>query len=92
MREIDAQCLVRCAFLELTQPCLKAVAQELVAQGCQQLTVVPMFLGLGRHAREDLPLLVKELQVTYPAVRFELRPSVGEEPQVIDLLAKLSLY
>jgi sirohydrochlorin cobaltochelatase len=50
-----------------------------------------MFLGVGRHAREDLPVLVTELQKTYPAVSFVLRPSVGEDPRVVEMLAKLSL-
>ena len=91
MRAIDPQCGVRCAFLELTEPDIKQVASELVANGVTRITVLPMFLGVGRHAREDLPLLVQELQVKYPQVDFELKPSVGEEPLVIEVLAKLAL-
>jgi sirohydrochlorin cobaltochelatase len=91
MRAIDPQCGVRCAFLELTEPDIKQVASELVANGVTHITVLPMFLGVGRHAREDLPLLVQELQVKYPKVKFELKPSVGEEPLVIEVLAKLAL-
>jgi sirohydrochlorin cobaltochelatase len=91
MRAIDPQCGVRCAFLELTEPDINQVANELVAAGVDHITVLPMFLGVGRHAREDLPLLVRELQVKYPKVNFELKPSVGEEPLVIELLAKLAL-
>jgi sirohydrochlorin cobaltochelatase len=32
-----------------------------------------MFLGTGRHAREDLPALVEHLARSHPATRFELR-------------------
>ena len=91
MRAIDPQCGVRCAFLELTEPDIKQVATELIANGVTHITVLPMFLGVGRHAREDLPLLVQELQLKYPKVEFELKPSVGEEPLVIEVLAKLAL-
>lgn len=91
MRAIDPACGVRCAFLELTQPDIHQVATELIAAGTTQITVLPMFLGVGRHAREDLPLLVNELQRNYPAVNFVLRPSVGEDPSVIELLAQLGL-
>jgi sirohydrochlorin cobaltochelatase len=91
MRAIDPTCGVRCAFLELTKPDIYQVATELIAEGTNQITVLPMFLGVGRHAREDLPLLVKELESKYPAVDFVLKPSVGEEPSVIELLAQLGL-
>jgi sirohydrochlorin cobaltochelatase len=91
MQDISPQSCVRCAFLELTEPDLASVAKELIASGTNQITIVPMFLGVGRHAREDLPVLVNELQQTYPSVTFILRPSVGEDPRVVEMLAKLSL-
>jgi sirohydrochlorin cobaltochelatase len=91
MLEISPSSRVRCAFLELTEPDLASVAADLIATEVKHITIVPMFLGVGRHAREDLPVLVTELQKTYPAVSFVLRPSVGEDPRVVEMLAKLSL-
>ena len=49
---------VRCAYLELCEPDLPSTAAELAALGVVAITVVPIFLGVGRHAREDLPLLM----------------------------------
>jgi sirohydrochlorin cobaltochelatase len=63
----------------------------LIEAGATHITVLPMFFGLGRHAREDLPLLIEELQRNYPSVNFVLKPSVGEDATVIDTLAKLAL-
>lgn len=91
MRQLSPESCIRCAFLELTLPDLASVTDELVNMDVAHITIVPMFLGVGRHAREDLPLLVNHLQQTYPAVTFVLRPSVGEDPRVIEMLAKLSL-
>ncbi len=91
MRTIAPEHLVRCAFLELTEPNLSVVTQELLALHVTHIRIVPMFLGIGRHAREDLPALVHELQRLYPETRFELRPSIGEDARVIELLARLSL-
>lgn len=82
---------VRCAYLELDTPDLPAAAAELVAAGAQAITVLPMFLGAGRHAREDLPRLVEQLRARYPAVDIELRLAVGEDPRVLDLLAKIAM-
>ncbi len=91
MLQISPETRVRCAFLELTQPDLPTVAADLIATDVRHITIVPMFLGVGRHAREDLPVLVIELQQTYPEINFVLRPSVGEDPRVVEMLAKLSL-
>jgi sirohydrochlorin cobaltochelatase len=82
---------VRCAYLELDQPDLATAASQLAAAGATQVTVVPMFLGTGRHARNDLPVLVDALRQAHPAVRFTLRQAVGEDPRVVDLLAGIAL-
>ena len=50
-----------------------------------------MFLGAGKHAREDLPVLVEALRRAHPQVRLNLQQPVGEDPRVLDLLAKIAL-
>jgi sirohydrochlorin cobaltochelatase len=82
---------VRCAFLELEQPDLGTAAGELVAAGASELSIVPMFLGAGRHAREDLPELVRQMQLARPDIRFLLQRPVGEDGRVLDLLAKIAM-
>ena len=82
--------VVRCAYLELSTPDLATVCADLAGLGCGHIAVVPMFLGVGRHAREDLPVLVEELRITYPATVFELKPAVGEDPRLIQLLAHIA--
>ena len=91
MRLTDPQCQVRCAYLELMQPDLATSTAELVALGMTTITVLPLFLGVGRHAREDLPVLMAELKQAFAHVSFELRPAVGEDPRVIELLANMAL-
>jgi sirohydrochlorin cobaltochelatase len=81
---------VRCAFLELTPPDLRTSVEELVALGVRQIAVVPMFLGAGRHARDDLPRLVDELKRGHPDLQLDLRMPVGEDPRVLDLLASIA--
>jgi sirohydrochlorin cobaltochelatase len=87
----ESQLTVRCAYLELSKPDLETVCRELVDAGTNQIAVVPMFLGVGRHAREDLPLLVQQLEALYPDVVFDLKPAVGEDPRLIALLAQISV-
>ncbi len=83
--------VVRCAYLELTVPDLPTVAQQLVDEGATSLDVVPMFLGVGRHAREDLPALMQALRVAHTSVDISCQPAVGEREALLDLLADIAL-
>ena len=87
----DPGVVVACAYLELTEPDLPSAARQLAARGVQQLTVVPLFLGVGKHVREDLPLLMSDLRQQHPGVEIVLQPSVGENPELIALLARIAL-
>jgi len=91
IRALAPAARVVCAFLELTPPDLPTAIATLVANGVQRITVVPLFLGVGKHAREDLPLLMAEVQREHPSVAFTLQAAVGEDPRLIDLLARMAL-
>ena len=82
---------VRCAYLELDAPDLATAAADVIAAGAERVTVLPMFLGTGRHAREDLPQLVRQLEASHPAVAFVLQRPVGEDGRVLDLIARIAL-
>nr|WP_295771857.1 CbiX/SirB N-terminal domain-containing protein [Rhodoferax sp.] len=82
---------VVCAYLELNAPDLAAATQTLLDRGVQGITILPMFLGVGKHAREDLPKLVVELQSAHPNVLFTLKPAVGEDARLVRLMAEIAL-
>lgn len=90
MLEQHPQRVVACAFLELTRPDLPETVEQLMMQGVTRVRIVPMFLGVGRHAREDLPALVDQLVQAYPQMHFELMPPIGEHPAMTQLMAELA--
>lgn len=83
--------IVRCAYLELTEPDLPQVVDALVDTGVTQLRIVPLFLGVGRHAREDLPALINQLKTKHPHVEITCQPAVGEQARLLDLIAEIAL-
>ncbi len=82
---------VECAYLELSTPNLASACTSLLARGVGTITIVPLFLGVGKHAREDLPLLVAELRAAHPHTVFELQAAVGEDTRLIALLAEMAV-
>jgi sirohydrochlorin cobaltochelatase len=92
---------VQCAYLELCEPDLATVTTNLIAAHAHSagtndlnyefsIRIVPMFLGMGKHAREDLPALVAALQSQYPHVRFDVVQAIGEDARVTALLAEIA--
>ena len=89
--QTDPAVLVRCAYLEAATPDLATALDELAAAGALEVDVLPIFLGVGKHLREDLPRLIGELQQTHPGLQLRLRSAVGETPELIDTLARIAL-
>lgn len=87
---LDPAALVCCAYLELMQPDLAGAVRKLVAAGATSIRVVPMLLGVGHHARRDLPRLVKALALEFSQVGFQLLPAIGEDDRVLDLVAAIA--
>lgn len=84
---------VACAYLELDQPDLPHACHQLLTSHptLTHVHVMPLFLGMGRHAREDLPNLMLHLRHAHPQVEFKVLPSVGESHEVLELVARLAL-
>ena len=83
--------LVRCAYLEICVPSLFEAAAELVAAGARQLRIFPLFLGVGKHAREDLPLLIEQIRTAHPDLQIDLLPAAGEYEQLTTLMADIAM-
>ena len=83
---------VCCAYLELCTPTLPEAAVTLMAAGATQLRIFPLFLGVGKHAREDLPVLIEQLRAAHPDVAIELLPTAGEYAQLTALMADIALF
>lgn len=79
-----------CAYLELCTPSLTDAAHQLIAQGAARITVVPLFLGTGKHAREDVPGLIDQLRESHPGIPFHVQPAIGEDPRMTALMAHIA--
>ena len=90
LQQSSPQLLCCCAYLEACDPDLQQAARQLVAEGASRITVLPLFLGTGKHAREDIPKVVQEIRDSHPGLPVALQPAVGEHPRVTALLAELA--
>ena len=77
------------AFLELMQPSLPVCAASLHGEGIRSLRVVPVFLGMGGHLKEDLPKVVAQIRAAYGDLEVIVERPIGEQPEVIAAIAKV---
>ena len=79
---------IEAAFLEFMAPTLRDCAETLVHEGFERIVVVPMFMAQGGHLKRDVPLLLDELRVLHPHIRFELPCPVGEAESIVQAMAQ----
>jgi sirohydrochlorin cobaltochelatase len=78
---------VRLAYLELMAPDLPTAGTALATDGCNPITVLPLFLGAGGHVRRDLPRLLDALRGRHPDVDWRLAAPIGEWASVVQAMA-----
>jgi sirohydrochlorin cobaltochelatase len=88
VRSLRREMECRLAYLEIMKPDLDEAAGELVALGCDEVRVVPVFLGEGGHVRRDLPTLIENLRAKYPGTFVTQLSAAGEDPEVLEAIAR----
>lgn len=78
---------VSLAFLELMTPDLPTAVAALALDGCDTVTVVPVFFGQGGHVRRDLPLVIDQCRSAHPYLTIHCATAVGEDDAVLDAVA-----
>jgi sirohydrochlorin cobaltochelatase len=79
------------AYLDFMTPDLPGAVRALVARGCDAITIVPAFLGVGGHVRRDVPEIVEALSREHPGVAFRIASALGEEASVQEAMARASV-
>lgn len=74
------------AFLELASPSPTEVIDQLVADGVEEVVVVPLLLTRAYHARVDLPAVVDAAMHRHPGLQVHATDVLGLEEEFLDIL------
>ena len=77
---------VQAAFLELGSPSLEGAVEALVAQGVDDILVVPYFLTLGVHLERDLPRIINQIAGKCRGVRIRAAAPLDGHPALLEAL------
>jgi sirohydrochlorin ferrochelatase len=74
------------AFLELAEPSHTDAIDRLVAEGHDEIVVVPLLLTKAYHATVDVPAVVEGAKRRHPGVRVRATPVLGLENEFLEIL------
>jgi sirohydrochlorin cobaltochelatase len=77
---------VALAYLERMQPSLADAVGGFAARGIENVALVPLFLAVGSHMRNDLPVMVREAEARY-GVTIAVCSTIGESPDMTGRIA-----
>jgi sirohydrochlorin ferrochelatase len=77
---------VEAAFLDLAEPSLDQAVDRLVAEGHDEIVVVPLLLSEAYHANVDVPAVVDAATRRHDGIRIELTSVLGLESSVFHVL------
>jgi len=80
--------IVRCGFMELNEPSIPVAIKGLVESGATRIIVIPYFLHLGLHIREDIPELIAAQRREHAGVAIVLGGHLGFDPALVDIVEK----
>ena len=86
IRSASAFEIVEVAFREMHPPDIQSAIDRCVAQGAERILLMPYFLFVGAHVREDLPAEMTLAQQRYPLVEFAMGSHLGAHRKLAEIV------
>ena len=80
--------VVKGAHMEISDPDIPTALKEIVDAGASEILVVPYFLFMGNHTKNDIPEILNGLKPLYPGISIKFGKPVGIEPLMAEILIK----
>jgi sirohydrochlorin ferrochelatase len=78
--------VIECAFMEFSDRTVEKGVSALVASGVTEIKIVPYFLFMGIHMKEDIPKMVAECAANYPGVKITMGEPLGVDERIADII------
>src|SRR5262249_48344150 len=78
---------VELAYLEIMRPSLDEAARILSEENVKRATIVPLFLGQGKHLRRELPEMIAALRRDHPGMSIRVTPALGDDPEILSAIS-----
>ena len=77
---------IRGSFVEVAEPALENVIEQLVNEQVERIVIVPMFLTRGNHLSNGIPRILDAMEEKYPNVKIDLTQHLGADPLLAEII------
>ena len=78
--------IMELAFMEFSERTIEKGVAALAARGVTEIKIVPYFLFMGIHLKEDIPRIVAQCAVNYPGIHITMGEPLGVDKRLADIL------
>ena len=88
VREMLPDICMEFAFMEFSEHTLEKAVRSLVERHVTEIKVVPYFLFMGIHLREDIPKMIQECTTDYPNLKVSVSEPLGADRRLAEILVE----
>ena len=78
--------IIESAFMEFSDRTVKKAVASLISKGVTEIKVVPYFLFMGIHLKEDIPDMVAECAADFPELEIKMGEPLGVDMRLAEIL------
>lgn len=90
VRNASPDILVYGAHMELAEPSIECGIEWCISRGATHIIAHPFMLSPGRHAKEDIPNMVKKALEKHPHITHFITDPLGLDDMIVSLILKRS--
>ena len=79
--------IIEYAFMEFSERTVEKGVAVLAAKAVTEIKIVPYFLFMGIHMKEDIPKMVSQCAAKYPRLKITMGEPLGADGRLADILA-----
>jgi precorrin-8X/cobalt-precorrin-8 methylmutase len=84
-RWLGGECACEPAFLQFEKPDFQEAVERLASRGVGEIVVMPYFLYMGNHVRQDIPSELEAARARYPQINFTVADNLGYHRSLVDI-------
>ncbi|MCL2046068.1 MAG: CbiX/SirB N-terminal domain-containing protein [Oscillospiraceae bacterium] len=78
--------MIECAFMGNSDRTAEKAVAALAENNVSEIKIIPYFLFMGIHLKEDIPEMVAELVKDYPEIEISMTDSLGADRRLAEIV------